>query len=72
MTQKCEFCARRRVCPCEQKAVLTETQNTPVMAFIPWQTDGKLYCDAQALMRGTLFAVLDKPFYGTGGCCSGK
>lgn len=47
-------------------------QSTPVMAYIPSQTDGKVYCDEQALTRGTLYSVLDKPFYGNGGCCGGK
>lgn len=74
MTQKCDFCTQRTAngCGCEQKVSLCKEQITPVMAFVPWQTDGKMYPDMQALKRGTLYSVLDKPFWGIGGCCSGK
>lgn len=38
---------------------------TPVaMAYIPFQSLGQLYSDDEALMAGTLFPELDKPFKG--------
>ncbi len=36
------------------------------MAYVPWQRWGDYYDPCKAFMRGTLFAVLDKPF--KGGC----
>ena len=36
------------------------------MAYIPFQTNTDTYEDIKALERGTLFPVLDKPFYGGG------
>ncbi len=36
------------------------------MAYVPWQRWGDIYEPCKALSRGTLFAVLDKPF--RGGC----
>lgn len=36
------------------------------MAYIPFQTNTETYEDIKALERGTLFPVLDKPFYGGG------
>lgn len=43
----------------------------PVMVFIEPQSWGEVYTEGQALARGTLFPVLDKPFFGKGGCCNG-
>ena len=40
---------------------------TVTMAYVPFQTDRKVYDAATALCNGTLFPVLNKPF--TGGCC---
>ena len=37
------------------------------MAYVPFQTDTRVYDDCKALMAGTLFPVLDLPF--TGVCC---
>lgn len=42
------------------------------MAYVPWQRWGNLYDLDQALMAGTIFADLNKPFRGTGGCCNGR
>lgn len=39
----------------------------PGMAYVPWQRWGDYYDPGKAFMRGTMFAVLDKPFTG-GGC----
>ena len=41
------------------------------MAYVRWQELGKIYQPELALMRGTLFPDLDKPFMGktvSGGC----
>ena len=34
------------------------------MAYVPWQNFGTLYDPEKALMAGTLFPELDKPFVG--------
>ena len=36
----------------------------PAMAYVPFQTDRKVYNAADALCKGTLFPVLNKPFKG--------
>lgn len=42
------------------------------MAYIPYQQQkSKTYSPAQALESGTVYPVLDKPFYG-GKCTGGK
>ncbi len=41
----------------------------PVMVFIEPQNFGRMYNEAEGLKRGTIFPVLDKPFYGKGGKC---
>lgn len=42
------------------------------MAYIPYQQQkSKLYTPAQALESGTVYPVLDKPFYGSK-CNGGK
>lgn len=42
----------------------------PAMAYVPTQVWGDVYCPEEGLARGTIFAVLDKPFVGRqGGCC---
>lgn len=40
----------------------------PTMSYTPSQEFGELYEPAQALCRGTLFPVLDKPLMTGGGC----
>lgn len=40
------------------------------MAYVPWQKWGNLYCGSKAFGRGTIFADLDLPFLGKGGCNS--
>ncbi len=32
------------------------------MAYVPFQTDKEMYDEGEALSRGSLFKVLDKPF----------
>ncbi len=36
----------------------------PAMAYVPFQTDRKVYGASEALCKGTLFPVLNKPFKG--------
>ena len=39
----------------------------PAMAYVPFQQWGEVYEPERALDAGTLFPVLDKPFYGRRG-----
>ncbi len=49
----------------EYTSILPLPKNTEVtMAYIPFQTKSMLYSDENALSKGTLFEVLDKPFLG--------
>ena len=55
-------------CVCNHTAMPAFPDNTPVaMAYVPFQSRGEVYKCDKALMRGTLFPCLDKPF--TMGCC---
>ena len=36
------------------------------MAYVPMQTDTKMYDESKALSEGTLFPALNKPFAGAG------
>ena len=36
------------------------------MSYVPYQRFDNLYDESKALSRGTLFACLDFPFYGSG------
>lgn len=36
------------------------------MAYVPMQTDTRMYDEGKALAEGTLFPVLNKPFAGAG------
>ena len=71
---------RRGNCECKGR---TECIGTPVstpcsvkerkslaMAYVPWQTWDNIYHPRMALQRGTIFADLDMPFCGRGGCNS--
>lgn len=40
-----------------------------VMAYVPWQYFSKSYEPQKALMVGTIFPELDKPFLGRKGGC---
>lgn len=51
-----------------ERAEGCEMQLLPVMVFIPVQRWETVYDCDRALDRGTLFPVLDKPFFGKGGC----
>ena len=39
------------------------------IGYVRWQESGDVYEPEKALMRGTLFPDLDKPFYGRRGHC---
>ena len=41
---------------------------TLAMAYVPWQTWEDTYDVHKGLECGTIFPVLNKPFYGKGGC----
>lgn len=38
------------------------------MAYVPWQNWRNIYEICKGFQRGTIFAELDKPFLGRGGC----
>lgn len=62
-TQMCPVCV-------DKKAEEDEVNGmTIAMAYVPWQEWRNLYTCEQAIQRGTVFAELDKPFMGMGGCC---
>lgn len=50
--------------------LMRETEREPQddmpigMAYVPWQSFRDLYEKDKAIMRGTIFAELDKPFKG--------
>lgn len=50
---------------CPKTALPADT--TVTMAYVPYQLDTNAYCPEVALQNGTLFPVLDKPFFG-GNC----
>ena len=63
---------QHQVCPvCLDNQAEEDEVNgmTIAMAYVPWQEWRDLYTCEQALQRGTVFAELDKPFKGMGGCC---
>ncbi len=47
---------------CPKTALPADTAVT--MAYVPYQTDSRVYCAETALKNGTLFPSLDKPFFG--------
>ncbi len=61
-------CVRSAPAPCAPAA---ECASLPVIAFVPVQSWDCAYTCGKALVRGTLFPSLDKPFAGKGGCCNG-
>ena len=70
----CQNANRQTVQACpiciDNKAENDEMNGMPfAMAYVPWQEWKNLYTCEQALQRGTIFAELDKPFKGIGGCC---
>ena len=59
--------ARAEQRPC---CVSTAFPNDPqvTMAYVPFQLDKTSYTPEKALMEGTLFTTLNKPFYGRSLC----
>lgn len=57
----CEMCNRAQVQFRRSASALPE-DCAVAMAYVPVQTDTAVYDCEQALCRGTLFTVLDKPF----------
>lgn len=59
----------REACELEQTSPLPKNP-VPAMAYVPYQQyDARnLYSAEEAFRQGTLFPVLDKPFYGGDGC----
>ncbi len=45
-------------------------KTVPTMAYVPFQQQGAMYGAEQGIVSGTLFPVLNKPFYGSK--CTGK
>ena len=73
-TDRNDSCCKAKT-PCGYGTVRGDQQkqkccekNVPVMVFIDMQPFGRMYNEAEALCRGTLFPALDKPFTGRGGC----
>ena len=55
-------------CPVRGAASPLPEDTVPAMAYVPFQQWGQIYEQAErALDAGTLFPVLDKPFYGREG-----
>ncbi len=55
---------------CKRICVNTPLPDDPVvtMAYVPFQLDKTSYDAEKALQEGTLFPVLNKPFYGRSIC----
>lgn len=60
----CEASAAREYCG----GSLAECKIVPGMAYVP-DHDWDIYDGEKGFSRGTLFPVLDKPFYGKRGMC---
>lgn len=55
----------------EKSDNITDFSDFPVgMCYVPWQKFGQVYDPKRALMVGTIFPELDKPF--TGKCRGGR
>ena len=57
-------------CPTTDETVTALPENVAVaMAYVPFQTDNAVYPVEQAVLVGTLFPVLNKPFTGVHAGC---
>ncbi len=55
-----------KACRCREE---DELGGMPLaMAYVPWQKWCDIYEPQEGFARGTVFAQLDKPFHGRGGC----
>ena len=57
-------------CNCHKHCVVSTLPDDPqvTMAYVPFQLDKAAYTPEKALMEGTLFTTLNKPFYGRSLC----
>ena len=57
-------------CGCYKQCVTSAIPDEPqvTMAYVPFQLDKTAYTPEKALMEGTLFTTLNKPFYGRSLC----
>ena len=57
-------------CNCHKNCVVSTLPDDPqvTMAYVPFQLDKAAYTPEKALMEGTLFTTLNKPFYGRSLC----
>lgn len=56
-----------QTCPIRNATAPLLDDPVPAMAYVPFQQWGQSYEPERALDEGTLFPVLDKPFYGRRG-----
>lgn len=56
-----------QVCPIKGICTPLPENPVPAMAYIPYQMWGETYEPERAFDAGTLFPILDKPFYGRRG-----
>ena len=54
-------------CPVRSNCTPLPENPVPAMAYVPWQQWGQTIEPERGLDAGTLFLVLDKPFYGRRG-----
>lgn len=62
-----EMRERMEYSKCEGDASCLEMNYAPAMAYVPWQKFGELHEPEKALEVGTIFADLEKPFWGKRG-----
>ena len=64
---ECDYKHEHNHKPC---CVTTALPDDPqvTMAYVPFQLDKTIYTPETALREGTLFKVLNKPFYGRSKC----
>lgn len=62
-------CAVKNCTYMRQRGYLEESASYPIgMSYTPWQSWGCTYDSHRALMSGTIFPELDKPFCAAGRC----
>lgn len=63
-------CTRQEKRECVSYAASSCLNNKPIaMAYVPWQHFNSVYEPDKALMCGTIFPELNKPFLGKRGAC---
>lgn len=53
--------------PCAK--MLSKNEESLAMAYVPWQHFNNVYEPDKAILCGTIFPELNKPFYGRKGAC---